>query len=61
MQDKKGNTPLHVAVEKGKREYVKDLLKYSANTSILNESEMAVIHLAVDIGDSDTLKVAMRF
>lgn len=56
-KDKKGNTPLHVAVEKCKPGAIKYMLENGARPAIFNAQEMAPIHMAVEAGEDSVLEV----
>lgn len=59
LQDREGNTPLHVAVEKGQQTAIETLIDLGADTSILNFAKMAPVHLAVDLGLLEPLRVSL--
>ena len=47
-QDKIGNTPLHWAVKHNQPKAIDYLIEQGANTTILNEQNMAPLHLACE-------------
>lgn len=59
LQDREGNTPLHVAVEKEQQTAIETLIDLGADTSILNGAKMAPVHLAVDLGLIEPLRVSL--
>lgn len=46
LQNKRGNTPLHIACKEGFEHTIKTLLKYQANTDILNDKGETALHVA---------------
>ncbi|XP_023390373.1 transient receptor potential cation channel subfamily A member 1 [Pteropus vampyrus] len=57
VMDNYGNTPLHWAVVKNQAESVKFLLSKGANPNLQNNSMMAPLHLAVQGGHNEVVKV----
>ena len=57
--DKLGNTPLHIACDKNKLKGVQFLLQNSCKSCILNDSNMAPIHVLVDQGHDKSLSVSI--
>lgn len=51
------NTPLHMAVKADQDKSVKMLMENGADCTIVNDDEMAPIHLAVDVNARKALKV----
>ena len=58
LQDGDGNTPLHVAVESEQKAAIEALIQLGADTSVLNDARMAPVHLAVDLGLIEPLRVS---
>ena len=57
VQDKKGNTALHVAVEKKNKDGVEFLVKHFARSDVLNHNKMAPLHLIVETGQAHLIAV----
>ena len=57
--DDYGNTPLHWAAGKNQVESVKFLLRKGANPNLRNCSMMAPLHVAVQGGYNDVMKVSL--
>lgn len=55
-KDSLGNTPLHIAVMSREREYTKALLNHKANPDILNNIELAPLHLAAFLNDAEAAR-----
>lgn len=58
-QDSYGNTPLHIAIEKGLRDCVAFLLSKGADTSIKNKNSYAPIHQCVVYNQPDILELLL--
>ena len=56
-QDKIGNTPLHWAVKHNQPKAIDYLIEQGANTTILNEQNMAPLHLACEQDISSAVEV----
>ena len=56
-REKKGNSALHLALEKNQVKAVSFLLEKGAKTYLLNDAHMAPLHLAVDLGKEDIMQV----
>lgn len=59
VMDDYGNTPLHWAAGKNQVESVKFLLRKGANPNLRNCSMMAPLHVAVQGGYNDVMKVSL--
>ena len=59
VMDDYGNTPLHWAAGKNQAESVKFLLHKGANPNLRNCSMMAPLHVAVQGGYNDVMKVSL--
>ena len=59
-QDKRGFTPLHVAVSKGQTKAIEFLINNGASSSFLNAERMAPLHLAVELGNVDILETMVK-
>lgn len=57
IQDEKGNTPLHHAVNGGSVECIKLLIEKGCKTNIFNKAGMAPLHVAVDYNKLKSTKV----
>ena len=57
-QNYNGDTALHEAVRNVQTTIIDFLLKHEANSSILNESNMAPIHVAIDMNSLKSLDVS---
>lgn len=55
--DNRGNTPLHTAVKNDQPASITFLLDNGADSTILNDDQLAPIHLAVDANARKALKV----
>ncbi|MBP7039179.1 MAG: ankyrin repeat domain-containing protein, partial [Bacteroidales bacterium] len=55
-KDSLGNTPLHIAVMSREREYTRALLNHKANPDILNNIELAPLHLAAFLNDAEAAR-----
>ena len=55
--DKGLNTPLHVAVRCDQENSVMVLMENGADPTLLNDDEMAPIHLAIDVNATKALSV----
>lgn len=59
VMDNYGNTPLHWAAVKNQAGSVKFLLSKGANPNLRNNSMMAPLHLAVQNGHNEVVKVSV--
>jgi hypothetical protein len=55
--DDKGDTALHLAVRADHADVITLLLQAGADHSILNQEQMAPLHLACDLGHFESVKV----
>ncbi|XP_033116145.1 transient receptor potential cation channel subfamily A member 1-like [Anneissia japonica] len=56
VQDNNGNTPLHLAVINNHIHLIDVLLREGQNASILNDLQMAPLHLACDLDNTDAIR-----
>ena len=61
LQDKVGNTPLHLAMERNQPKAVEWLLKHDVDLTIANNNSSAPIHLAIELNKLNFVEVKMRF
>lgn len=54
--DDYGNSPLHVAIIEGKREYARTLISQGADLNIKNNLELSPLHIAVFLDDEEAVK-----
>lgn len=59
VTDKLLNTPLHAAVRNEQTAAINFLLEHGADPTLVNDDEMAAIHLAVDINAKKSLRVCV--
>jgi ankyrin repeat protein len=60
LADVKGNTPAHVAAEKGAHNLLKVLLKYKADVLLPNLHGDSPLHIAAKLGHQDCAKLLME-
>jgi len=54
--DNDGNSPLHIAIMDGEREYSRSLISLGADLNIKNNLQLTPLHLAVYLNDHDAVK-----
>jgi ankyrin repeat protein len=60
-KDKYGDTPLHLAIEKGHPEFTKLLISHGADVNAKDGDGCTPLHLAVEKGHSEVAKLLRQY